>query len=86
MKAHWTLKSGAALVLATLLAGHTAEELIFNEVSTGPHSDIEQATKLARKMVTDYGMSETLGPRTFGNKEELVFLLKCRALMLGLRL
>jgi len=61
-------------MLATLLAGHTAEELIFNEVSTGAHSDIEQATKLARKMVTDYGMSDTLGPRTFGHKEELVFL------------
>jgi len=61
-------------MLATLLAGHTAEQLIFNEVSTGAHSDIEQATKLARKMVTDYGMSETLGPRTFGHKEEMVFL------------
>jgi len=61
-------------MLATLLAGHTAEELIFNEVTTGAQSDIEQATKLARKMVTDYGMSDKLGPRTFGQKEELVFL------------
>ena len=61
-------------VLATLLAGHVSEELIFNEQSTGAHNDIEQATKLARKMVTDYGMSEKLGPRTFGHKEELVFL------------
>jgi len=61
-------------MLATLLAGHTAEELIFNEVTTGAHTDIEQATRLARKMVTDYGMSASLGPQTFGHKEELVFL------------
>jgi len=61
-------------MLATLLAGHTAEELIFDEVTTGAQSDIEQATRLARKMVTDYGMSHSLGPRTFGHKEELVFL------------
>jgi cell division protease FtsH len=60
--------------LATLLAGHTAEQLIFNEMTTGSQNDIEQATKLARKMVTDYGMSDKLGPRTFGHKEELVFL------------
>ncbi|MFH0942294.1 MAG: ATP-dependent zinc metalloprotease FtsH [Chloroflexota bacterium] len=60
--------------LATLLAGHVAEEIIFNEASTGPHDDIQRATKYARKMVTDYGMSPTLGPRTFGHKEELVFL------------
>jgi cell division protease FtsH len=61
-------------MLSTLLAGHTAEELIFNEVTTGAQSDIEQATKLARKMVTDYGMSDEMGPRTFGQKEEMVFL------------
>ena len=61
-------------ILATLLAGHTAEELIFNEMTTGSQDDIERATKLARKMVTDWGMSEKLGPRTFGHKEELVFL------------
>ena len=61
-------------MLATLIAGHASEELIFNEVTTGPHNDIEQATKLARKMVTDFGMSDSLGPRTFGHKEEMVFL------------
>jgi cell division protease FtsH len=61
-------------MIATLLGGHTAEELIFNEVTTGAQDDIERATKLARKMVTDYGMSDTLGPRTFGQKEEMVFL------------
>jgi len=52
--------------LATLLAGHASEEMMFNEVSTGPHSDIKQATALARKMVTDFGMSEKLGLRTYG--------------------
>jgi cell division protease FtsH len=61
-------------MLATLLAGHGAEQLVFNEMTTGSQNDIEQATKLARKMVTDYGMSDKLGPRTFGHKEELVFL------------
>jgi len=61
-------------ILATLMGGHTAEKIIFNEVTTGAQNDIEQATKLARKMVTDYGMSAKLGPRTFGHKEELVFL------------
>jgi len=61
-------------VLATLLGGHCAEELIFNEMTTGSESDIGQATKIARKMVTEYGMSKKLGPRTFGRREELVFL------------
>ena len=61
-------------MLATLMAGHTAEELIFNEMTTGAQNDIEEATKLARKMVTTYGMSEKLGPRTFGDKQEMVFL------------
>jgi cell division protease FtsH len=60
--------------LATLLGGHCAEGIIFNEASTGPESDIQQATKIARKMVTEYGMSKTLGPRSFGRKEELIFL------------
>jgi len=61
-------------MIATLLGGHTAEELIFNEMTTGGQDDIERATKLARKMVTDYGMSDKLGPRTFGDKQELIFL------------
>jgi len=61
-------------MLAGLLGGHTAEELIFNEMSTGAQSDIEQATKIARAMVTSFGMSDKLGPRTFGRKEEMVFL------------
>jgi cell division protease FtsH len=54
--------------LATFLAGHAAEKLMFGEVSTGPHSDIRQATDIARKMITEYGMSKKLGVRTFGRE------------------
>jgi cell division protease FtsH len=61
-------------MLAFLLAGHAAEDLIFNERTSGPHSDIKQATTWARRMVIDLGMSDKLGPRTFGDKQELVFL------------
>jgi len=60
--------------LAMALGGRAAEELIFNEVSTGASSDIKDATDWARRMVTNFGMSELLGPRTFGQKEEMIFL------------
>lgn len=60
--------------LAVFLAGRISELLVFNDYSTGAQSDLESATSLARKMVTRYGMSEKLGPRTFGKSEELVFL------------
>jgi cell division protease FtsH len=60
--------------LAFALGGHSAEQLIFGEVTTGASNDIERATGLARQMVTQYGMSQKLGPRAFGKKEELVFL------------
>ncbi len=60
--------------LSTMLAGHAAEDIIFGEMTTGSESDIEQATRIARRMVTEYGMSDRLGPRTFGRREELVFL------------
>ena len=60
--------------LAMTLGGHAAEEMVFGHMSTGPSDDIAKVTKLARSMVTRYGMSEKLGPRTFGQKEELVFL------------
>jgi cell division protease FtsH len=60
--------------LAVSLGGRVAEEIIFGEMTTGAQNDLEQATKLARKMVVEYGMSEKLGPRTFGQKQELVFL------------
>jgi cell division protease FtsH len=61
-------------MMATFLGGQTAEELTFNEITTGAQNDIEQATKLARAMVTTFGMSDKLGPRTFGHREEMVFL------------
>jgi len=60
--------------LCAALGGHAAEELIFGEASTGPSNDIEQVTRIARAMVTRWGMSERLGPRTFGKSDEMVFL------------
>jgi cell division protease FtsH len=60
--------------LAVLMGGRVAEELIFDEMTTGASQDIKTATDLARKMVTTYGMSEKMGPRTFGQKEEMIFL------------
>ena len=60
--------------IAVLLAGYAAEQEVFGEITTGATSDLRQATSLARKLITDFGMSETLGPRTFGAKEEMIFL------------
>jgi len=60
--------------LAFSLGGQAAEGLIFGEMTTGAENDIERATKLARKMVTEYGMSEKLGPLAYGRKEEMIFL------------
>ena len=60
--------------LAVFMGGHVAEEIVFQEISTGAANDIERSTTLARRMVTEYGMSKTLGPLAFGRKEELVFL------------
>jgi cell division protease FtsH len=69
----WTKKQFKDM-LAYFMGGQIAEEIIFNEISTGASNDIERATGLARRMVTEYGMSKTLGPLAFGRKEELVFL------------
>ena len=60
--------------LAILLGGRAAESMIFNELTTGAGNDIEQATNIARKMVCEWGMSENLGPMTFGKKNEEIFL------------
>jgi cell division protease FtsH len=60
--------------LATLMGGYAAEKEIFGDISTGASNDIEQATDLARRLVTQYGMSEKLGPITFRKSEEMVFL------------
>ena len=60
--------------IAGLLAGNAAEKLIFGDTTTGSSNDIEKATDLARRMVTEFGMSEKLGPLAFGKRDELVFL------------
>ena len=57
--------------LAVFMGGRAAEELIFNEITTGAHNDIQQATRIARAMVTEYGMSESLGPINFGGDGEV---------------
>lgn len=57
-----------------LLGGRVAEDIVFNEVSTGAHNDFQRATNIARKMVTEYGMSEKLGPLQFGQTQGQVFL------------
>jgi cell division protease FtsH len=60
--------------LSVLLAGHATEKEVFGEVTTGATSDLRRATALARHLITDYGMSDVLGPRTFGAKDEMIFL------------
>ena len=60
--------------IAGMLGGHVSEELVFGDTTTGASNDIEKATGLARAMVTQYGMSEKLGPLAFGKKDEMIFL------------
>lgn len=60
--------------LAILFGGRIAEDLIFSEITTGAGNDIERATDMARKMVCEWGMSEKMGPLTYGKKEESIFL------------
>lgn len=60
--------------LAVLLAGYVTEKDMLNEITTGASSDLRRATQLARSLVTDYGMSDSLGPRTYGEKEDMIFL------------
>ena len=60
--------------LGILMGGRSAEMLIFNQMTTGAGNDIEQATEIARKMVVEWGMSDLLGPMTFGKKNEEIFL------------
>ncbi len=60
--------------IAGMLGGNAAEKLIFGDTTTGSSNDIEKATNLARRMVTEFGMSEKLGPLAFGRRDELVFL------------
>ncbi|MDS1030984.1 ATP-dependent zinc metalloprotease FtsH [Bacillota bacterium LX-D] len=60
--------------VAMLLGGRVAEDLVLKEISTGAQNDLERATDLVRKLITEYGMSEELGPLTFGRKQEQIFL------------
>ena len=59
--------------LAVFMGGYAAEKLVFNEITTGAANDLEKATDLARRLVTQYGMSEKLGPTTYGEREEIGF-------------
>jgi len=61
-------------MMASAIGGRVAEEIIFKEITTGASNDLEQATNIAKTMVTKYGMSNKLGPRTFGKTEGMVFL------------
>ncbi len=60
--------------IVTLLGGRVAEKVVLNDISTGAKNDLERATTIARKMVTEYGMSEKLGPMTFGTDHDEVFI------------
>ena len=57
-----------------LLGGRAAEEIVFNDITSGASNDLERVTKMARSMITRLGMSEELGPMVYGQKEELIFL------------
>jgi len=71
---HYMTKSQLLDQVTMLLGGRVAEALVLKEISTGASNDLERATNIVRKMVTELGMSEELGPVTFGHKEEQVFL------------
>jgi cell division protease FtsH len=61
-------------VMIGLLGGRAAEEIVFDDITSGASNDIERVTKMARNMVTRLGMSDELGPLTYGQKEEMIFL------------
>jgi cell division protease FtsH len=67
-------KSKFEAELVTLLGGRAAEEVVFKRITTGASNDLERATELARKMIMEFGMSHELGPMTYGEREEMVFL------------
>jgi len=60
--------------MAVLLGGYSSEKIFFGEVTTGASNDLKRVTEVAKKIVTQFGMDEKLGPRTFGEKEEMIFL------------
>ena len=67
-------KSQFLAELAVLFGGYASESIVLKDISTGAASDLKQATDLAKSLVTRYGMSEKLEPRTFGETEEMIFL------------
>jgi cell division protease FtsH len=67
-------KDRAESLISFLMGGRVAEEVVFGHLTTGASNDIERATDLARRMVTEWGMSEKLGPVNFGSKNENIFL------------
>jgi len=71
---HTYSKEYLEAMISYAMGGRAAEKLVFNELTTGAGNDIERATQLARKMVCEWGMSDKLGPLTFGKKEEEIFL------------
>ncbi len=60
--------------IATMLGGYAAEKIFYGETSPGPSNDMKEVTKLARKMITQWGMSDLMGPRTYGEQEDMIFL------------
>lgn len=71
---HMHTKSEFVNEISVLLAGYVTEKATYGEVTTGATSDLRRATNLSRRLITDYGMSDNLGPRTYGEKEEMIFL------------
>ncbi len=71
---HTYSKDYLEAMIAYAMGGRAAEKLVFNQLTTGAGNDIERATNLARKMVCEWGMSDKLGPLTFGKKQEEIFL------------
>ena len=71
---HFYSRTKFKALIATALGGRVAEEIVFGEITTGASNDLQQITKMARSMVTQYGMSDELGPRVYGDKQEMVFL------------
>lgn len=71
---HYLTKSHLLDEITTLLGGRVSEDMVLKDISTGAQNDLERATSLVRKMITEYGMSEELGPLTFGKPQEQIFL------------
>jgi cell division protease FtsH len=67
-------RDGLQVIICTLLGGRVAEEIAFNSITSGASNDIERATAIARKMVCEWGMSDKLGPLSYGDKEGEIFL------------